>query len=101
MHPVARAARRCLPLMLQRTVGAMVGQKSKICSYRIPVQDPPCLHGDVADIAPNRWCLRGLAGAQFAYGGRVGSVDNSNHPISGVSRAALHGSLGHQPNRVK
>ena len=92
--------------MLQRTVGAMVGQKSKMCSYRIPVQDPP-------DIAPNRWCLRalgGLAGAQLALGGRVGSVDNSNHPdhilISGVSRAALHESLGllrlpTRPSQVK
>ena len=77
-----------------------------MCSYRIPVQDPP-------DIAPNRWCLRalgGLAGAQLAHGGSVGSVDNSNHPdhilISGVSRAALHGSLGllrlpTRPSQVK
>ena len=54
--------------------------------------------------------LGGLAGAQLAHSGRVGSVDNSNHPdhilISGVSRAALHGSLGllrlpTRPSQVK
>ena len=80
MHPVARAARRCLPLMLQRTVGAMVGHtlEKLRCSCDV-------LKTGLTALAPDRLCIS--VGRRASTRAEAAKSDHAKASAAGFGQA--------------